>query len=171
MLCWCVCQYFFGGGFHDVLTHEQEWTRHNVFNHSVFLCVHYRWGPNYCHSITDVDQIVTSVEDPFVSSLRISWSSSGFPDPLNPIFTGTSGISAFYGRYQWHQSISLYHLLYSNLIPQHPVPPAFTGSRPRRLPTTFLEDCPLYFRNSFLFISHWLGWIFIATALSTSSSR
>ena len=102
-----------------------------------------------------------TIEDPFVSSLRISWSSSGFPDPLNPIFTGTTGISAFYGRYQWHQSINHYHLLYFNLIPQHPGPPTFTGSRLHRLPTTFLEDCPLYFRNSFLFI-----FLFLCTSMT-----
>ena len=112
------------------------------------LCVHEFLLCEYNSQNTDPNPSIMdlrTMEDPFVSSLRISGSSSGFPDPLNPIFTGTAGISVFYGRYQWHQSIIRYHLLYFNLIPQHPVPLAFTGSRPLDLslhgiPTT----CPSY---------------------------
>ena len=62
-----------------------------------------------------------------------------------------------------HSPLSVYHLLYSILTPQHPVPLAsMSPNRPRQLPqhpraspvapfSPHLKDCPLYSRNLFCF--------------------
>jgi hypothetical protein len=68
-------------------------------------------------------------------------------------------------RYECTQFISRHHLLYSNLIPQHPVPLVSMSSirshqhpqHPRASPVApfspHLKDCPLYSRKLFCFSS------------------
>ena len=75
--------------------------------------------------------------------------------PCLPSGMGT----ASHGRYSCTQFIIRHHLLYSNLIPQHPVPLASrapSGGPPRALPPvaasySILKDCPLYSRKLFCF--------------------
>jgi hypothetical protein len=66
-------------------------------------------------------------------------------------------------RYECIQFTSRHHLLYSNIIPQHPVPLASMNSnRSHQHPqhpwassvapfSPHLKDCPLYYRNLFCF--------------------
>ena len=110
----------------------------------IIFFIYYKLALGSC--AWDTDDIL---EDPYVSPLRISGPSPGFPDPLNPIFTGSAGISVFYGRYQWryqwHQSIIRYHLLYCPLFPEtlfffisfFYVDPWLTESRIFQLPPRF----------------------------------
>ena len=65
--------------------------------------------------------------------------------PCLPGCTGT----ASHGRYDCTQFIIRYHLLYSNLIPSHPVPQPSRALSARCGPYSILEDCPFYSRHPF----------------------
>ncbi len=76
--------------------------------------------------------------------------------PCLPNYTDTTS----HVRYECTQFTSLHHLLYSNLIPQHPVPlesmrPNHSHQYLRVSPVTsfspHLKDCPLYSRKLFCF--------------------
>ncbi len=79
--------------------------------------------------------------------------------PCLPSFKGT----ASHVRYEYTQFTSRHHLLYSNLIPQHPVPlasmspnrshqhPQHPWASPMAPFSPHLKDCPLYSRKLFCF--------------------
>ncbi len=150
---------FLGGGF-TMFSHTNKNGQDIMSSTTLFFCV----------SITDEDQITTSplqirtkllhlwkiLSSLLLGSLDLRLD---LPKPLNPIFTGTAGISVFYGRYQWHcdQSIIHYHLLHSNLIPQHPVHLPFTCSNHPQWSFIPFQKIVPSFGNSFLFyVDPWL---------------
>ena len=81
--------------------------------------VNQRWALHQNSCKTLLWKILSSLS---LGSLDLR-SSPGFPDPLNPIFTGTAGISALYG------SIIRYHLLYptSRTFSLHGIPTTRTS--------------------------------------------
>lgn len=70
------------------------------------------------------------------------------PPVRPPVYKAALG-TASHGRYDCTQFIIRYHLLYSNLIPSHPVPQPSRALSARCGPYSILEDCPLYSRHPF----------------------